>query len=131
MVSSLAGCLHSLGHRVCDVIPILDVGNITIVGLLILWGLWLHDCRIRTWATVLCIVLAWLPLGVSRLELISRGSRPYGLCRHYCHLPVSGAFCSLGLVAMACLLLLVTLLALPMSTRLRGCAILGMVVLGG
>ena len=34
MASSLAGCLHSLGHRVCDVIPILNVGNIDIVGAL-------------------------------------------------------------------------------------------------
>ena len=42
-----------------------------------------------------------------------------------------GAFCRLGSVAMACLLLLVVLLTLLMLTGLTGCAYLAMVVLWG
>ena len=78
-------------------------------------------------------VLAWLPLGVSFLVLMSSalGHTAYVdftvLCLYLAG--ACGAFCSLGLVAMA--LLLVVLLALPMLTGLRGCACLAIVVLWG
>ena len=93
----------------------------------------LHNCR--TWATVLCIVLVWLPLGVSSLALMSSGLGHTAfvgvivIC--LCLAGACSAFCSLGLVAMACLLLLVVLLALLMLTGLRGCAYLAMLVLLG
>ena len=58
--------------------------------------------------------------------------RPYSLCRRHCRLPRTGLYlagtCSLGLVAMAYLLLLVILMELPMMTELRGCACLAIVV---
>ncbi len=46
--------------------------------------------------------------------------RPYSLRRR--HLPVSGGRMQLGLVGMACLLLLVVLLTLLMLIGLTGCA---------
>ena len=84
---------------------------------------------------MLCIVLVWLPLGVSSLALMSSGlghtafAGVIVIC--LCLAGACSAFCSLGLVAMACLLLLVVLLALLMLTGLRGCAYLAMLVLLG
>ena len=86
---------------------------------------------------MLCIVLVWLPLGVLFLALISSTSGS----GHTAFIGViviclflagaCGIFCSLGLGAMACLLLLVVLLVQLMLTRLRGCACFATVVLWG
>ena len=111
---------------IIDVIPILDVDNIIEV-----LTTQLQDLG----STVLCIVLVWLPLGVSSLALVSSGLGHTAfvgvivIC--LCLAGACSAFCSLGLVAMACLLLLVVLLALLMLTGLRGCAYLAMLVLLG
>ena len=83
MASSLAGCLHSVGYdmpRVCDVIPTLDVDNITEVLTTQLQDVGngaLYCPRVApTRGVVSCTYEQWF--------------RPYSLCRRYCHLPVSG-----------------------------------------
>ena len=84
---------------------------------------------------MLCIVLVWLPLGALSLALMSSGLGHTAfvgvivIC--LCLAGACGAFCSLGLVAMACLWLLVVLLALLMLAELIGCAYLAMLVLLG
>ena len=121
MASSLAGCLHLVGYdmlRVCDVTLILDVGN--------------HLQDMGHSALQFCAVLAcvWLPLGVSFLAPMSSGlghTAIVGVTVICLYLAgACGAFWSLGLVAMACLMLLVVLLALQLAmlTGLRGCACL-------
>ena len=132
MASSLAGCLHSVGYdmlRVCDVIPILNVDNISIVGVL--------TTQLQDMGNGALYCPRVAPTRVLSLALMSSGlghtvTAFVGvivIC--LCLAGACGAFCSLGLVVMACLVLLVLLLTLLMLTRLRGCACLAIVVPSG
>ena len=82
---------------------------------------------------LLCIVLVKLPLEVLFLALMNSGLGHTAfvgvivICLFLAG--ACSAFCSLGLVAIACLLLLVVWLVLLMLTGLTGCAWLAIVVL--
>ncbi len=84
---------------------------------------------------LLCIVLVKLPLEVLFLALTNSGLGHTAfvgvivICLFLAG--ACSAFCSLGLVAMAYLLLLVVWLVLLMLTGLTGCAWLAIVVLWG
>ena len=84
---------------------------------------------------LLCIVLVRLPLEVLFLALMNSGLGHTAfvgvivICLFLAG--ACSAFCSLGLVAITCLLLLVVWLALLMLIGLTGCAWLAIVVLWG
>ena len=66
MASSLASGLHSVDYdmpHVCGVIPIWDVGDIVEA----------LTAQLQDMGNGACTVLAWLPLGVSFLALMSSG----------------------------------------------------------
>ena len=93
---------------------------------IIITSLMLFHNSCRTWAVLLCIVVVQLPLKVLFLALMSSGLGHTAfvgvivICLFL--VGACSAFCSLGLVAIACLLLLVVLLALLMLLGLTGCA---------
>ncbi|DBA96107.1 TPA: hypothetical protein ACH3X1_001601 [Trebouxia sp. C0004] len=128
MASSVAGCLRSVGYdmpRVFDVMALLDIDCVVealTVQLQDMGSAALYCPHAApTQGVVSCTYEQWFRpyslVGVIVICLFLVGSR--------------NVFCSLGLVAIACLLLLVVLLALLTFLGLTGCAWLAIGVLWG
>ncbi len=128
MASSVASCLGSVGYdmpRVFDVIPLLEIDSIVEALTVQLQDMGSAALYCPRKAPTRGVVLALMNSGLGHTAFVG----VIVICLFLAG--ACSAFCSLGLVAMACLLLLVVWLVLLMLAGLTGSAWLATVVLWG